>query len=64
MGMSGLVLDNVDKFWDLANTSASECEDIHQYATNMREYIHLLSGSADAENVEFRLYEIWNDTNK
>ena len=61
MGMSNLVLDNVDKFWDIAETKVSECKDVQEVTTKMGEYSNLLSGSEDAEYYEFQLYDVWED---
>ena len=61
MGMSNLVLDNVDKFWDIAETKVSECKDVQEFTTKMGEYSNLLSGSEDAEYYEFQLYDVWED---
>jgi len=63
MGMSGLVLDNVDKFWDMADSKATECKDVQEFTTVMSEHSNLLSGSEDAENFEFELYDVWTEKN-
>ena len=61
MGMSNLVLDNVDKFWDIAETKVSECKDVQEFTNKMGEYSNLLTGSDDAEYYEFQLYDVWEN---
>ncbi len=61
MGMSNLILDNVDKFWDIAETKVSECKDVREFTNKMGEYSNLLTGSDDAEYYEFQLYDVWEN---
>jgi len=68
MGMSNWILDNEDKFWDIAEDTAKECEVFEQFVNAMKPQQDLLQGSpsqpqneADFENM---LSESWKETVK
>tara|TARA_B100000809_G_scaffold134793_1_gene132432 strand:- start:34 stop:264 length:231 start_codon:yes stop_codon:yes gene_type:complete len=59
MGMSGLIFDNVDKFWDIAEKTVSECETLQEFTDKMVKHGDLLAGSSEANNIEDGLYDAW-----
>jgi|TARA_B110000495_G_scaffold159226_1_gene143270 hypothetical protein len=67
MGMSSLIFDNVDKFWDIAEEVASNNEtgeikiDFNNFRKQMLSHIDLLLGSDYAGNVEDAIYQAWTD---
>ena len=61
MGMSGLIFDNVDKFWDIADETISECKSLAEFTDKMLKHGDLLSGSGESDNVEDALYDAWQE---
>ena len=67
MGMSSYILDNVDKFWDIAEEVASKNEtgeikiDFDQFRKQMLEHTDLLSGTDLENNFEDAIYQAWTD---
>ena len=61
MGMSGLIFDNVDKFWDIADEKMGECESLQEFTNKMLEHGYLLAGSGESDNVEDALYDAWQE---
>ena len=59
--MSGLIFDNVDKFWDIADETISECETLQEFTDKMVKHGDLLSGSSESDNVEEALYDAWQE---
>jgi hypothetical protein len=61
MGMSNMIFDNVDKFWDIAENTVSECKNLEEFIDKMLKHDDLLSGSDESETVEEGLYETWKE---
>jgi hypothetical protein len=61
MGMSGLIFDNVDKFWDIADKTIGDCESLQEFTDKMLKHGDLLAGSGEANNIEDGLYEAWQE---
>ena len=67
MGMSSYILDNVDKFWDIAEEVASKNEtgeikiDFDQFRKQMLKHTDLLSGTDLENNFEDAIYQAWTD---
>lgn len=61
MGMSSMIFDNVDKFWDIADKTIGECDTLAEFTNKMLEHGDLLSGSSESENIEDSLYEAWQE---
>tara|TARA_B110000196_G_C20725043_1_gene465976 strand:- start:314 stop:517 length:204 start_codon:yes stop_codon:yes gene_type:complete len=61
MGMSNMIFDNVDKFWDIADKTIDECETLQEFTDKMLKHGDLLSGSDESETVEDGLYETWQE---
>lgn len=61
MGMSNMIFDNVDKFWDIAAKTVDECENLHEFRNKMLKHNDLLSGSEEIDSIEEELYEVWKD---
>ena len=61
MGMSSMIFDNVDKFWDIADKTIGECETLQEFTDKMLKHGDLLSGSDEFETVEEGLYETWKE---
>ena len=67
MGMSSLVFDNVDKFFDIAEDIAAKNEtgeikiDFGNFRTQMMEHADLLLGSEYSEDVENAIYQAWSE---
>ena len=64
MGMSNYILDNEDKFWNLADETINDCEVFEQFVSAMKPQQDLLQGSpsmpeneVDFENM---LSEAWS----
>ena len=47
MGMSNYILDNVEKFWDIANDCAGESQTVKEFTDKMSWYRGLLNGSSE-----------------
>jgi len=47
MGMSNYILDNVDKFWAIADEAVSESESVGEFVAKMSWYRGLLNGSSE-----------------
>jgi hypothetical protein len=65
MGMSNYILDNEDKFWNLADETIINCEVFEQFVSAMKPQQDLLQGSpsmpeneVDFENM---LSEAWSE---
>jgi len=63
MGMSGLIFDNEDKFWNIAAEKISECKDVREFATEMRTHTDLLIGNEMMFGFESELYRLWTEKN-
>lgn len=61
MGMYNLIEDNVNKFYDIAESTIGECEHVSEFTAKMAEHTNLLSGSSDSEHFEDALAEMWNE---
>ena len=61
MGMSGLIFDNEDKFWNIAFNIVDERDTVREFVTEMRTHTDLLLGNEMMEGFEFELYRIWNE---
>tara|TARA_B100000809_G_scaffold103212_1_gene101875 strand:+ start:484 stop:699 length:216 start_codon:yes stop_codon:yes gene_type:complete len=61
MGMSNWIFDNVDKFWDIADKTISDCETLQEFTDKMLKHGDLLAGSGEANNVDDALYEAWQE---
>jgi len=61
MGMSNMIFDNVDKFWDIADKTIDECETLQEFTDKMLKHGDLLSGSDESHSVEDGLYEVWKE---
>jgi hypothetical protein len=61
MGMSGLIFENVDKFWNIADKTIGECESFQEFANKMIEHNDLLEGSDEVNDIEDILYEAWQE---
>jgi hypothetical protein len=61
MGMSSMIFDNVDKFWDIAEKTVGECESFDEFTDKMLKHGDLLAGSDESETVEDGLYETWQE---
>ena len=61
MGMSSYILDNVDKFWDIADKTIGECETLQEFTDKMVEHGDLLSGSSESDFIEDSLYDAWQE---
>jgi hypothetical protein len=61
MGMSSMIFDNVDKFWDIAENTIGECESFQEFANKMLKHGDLLAGSGEANDIEDALYEAWQE---
>jgi len=67
MGMSNMIFNNVDEFWDIAEEVASKNEtgeikiDFNNFRKQMLKHIDLLSGSDYGGNVEDTIYQAWAD---
>ena len=65
MGMSSYILDNVEKFWDIAEDTASKNEtgeikiDFDQFRKQMLELADLLAGSEEGSDIEEAIYQAW-----
>jgi|TARA_B100000768_G_scaffold181725_1_gene206002 hypothetical protein len=65
MGMSSYILDNVEKFWDIAEDTASKNEtgeikiDFDQFRKQMLEHADLLAGSEEGSDIEEAIYQAW-----
>jgi|TARA_B110000914_G_scaffold168724_1_gene149251 hypothetical protein len=63
MGMSNMIFDNVDKFWDIADKTKGECENLHEFRNKMLKHDDLLAGSDEGDDIEDSLYKVWQDDN-
>jgi hypothetical protein len=54
-----MIFDNVDKFWDIANETVDECENLQEFRNKMLKHGDLLAGSSEANDIEDSLYEVW-----
>ena len=65
MGMSNLILDNEEQFWNIAESTIGECEVFEQFFEAMKPQQDLLQGSpSECENLndfEDMLSEAWSD---
>ena len=61
MGMSNMIFDNVDKFWDIADKTIDECETLQEFTDKMLKHGDLLSGSGEADDIEDSLYYAWDE---
>ncbi|SVB69270.1 uncharacterized protein METZ01_LOCUS222124 [marine metagenome] len=61
MGMSSYILDNVDKFWDIAENTIGECESLQEFTDKMLKHGDLLAGSGESQYIEDSLYEAWQE---
>jgi hypothetical protein len=61
MGMSSMIFDNVDKFYDIACEEIKSCEDYNEFQNKMKDHVNLLAGSSDADNYEDGLYDVWQE---
>ena len=67
MGMSSLVFDNVDKFFDIAeeisakNATGEIKIDFGNFRIQMMEHADLLLGSEYSEDVETAIYQAWSE---
>lgn len=61
MSMYNLIEDNVNKFWDLANNKAGECESYDEFVEAMTPHADLLQGSSEGEDLDEALSEGWNE---
>jgi len=62
MGMSNMVLLNVDVYWHKAYSNISECESFEEFKQTMKRHYFLLAGSVDENYVkDGGLREYWND---
>ncbi len=61
MGMSSYILDNVDKFWDIADKTIGECETLQEFTDKMVKHGDLLAGSGEANDIEDSLYYAWEE---
>ena len=59
--MSNWIFDNVDKFWDIADKTISDCETLQEFTDKMLKHGDLLAGSGEANNVDDALYEAWQE---
>jgi hypothetical protein len=59
MGMSTYILDNVEKFWDIAEASVSKSTTFAEFSKTMDNHTDLLQGSEDSTNFEEGLSETW-----
>jgi hypothetical protein len=59
MGMSNWILDNVEKFWDIAEESVSKCSTFVEFSNTMDKHTDLLQGSEESTNFEEGLSETW-----
>ena len=50
MGMSNWILDNVEKFWDIAEESVSKCSTFVEFSNTMDKHTDLLQGSEESTN--------------
>ncbi len=62
MGMSNLILDNVEQFWNRAHKTIGECECVAEWEEVMKTHEHLLTGSEDMDHIKDCGYtSLWND---
>jgi len=62
MGMSSMILDNVEQFWSRAHKTIGECECVEEWEEVMKTHEHLLQGSEDADHIkEVGYVAMWND---
>lgn len=62
MGMSNIILSNIDQYWDKAEAVIEECESVQDFEHHMKQYTYLLQGTSDEEYVENGgLHQVWND---
>ena len=62
MDMSSLILDNEEKFFDTAESKASECETFNEFVASMKPHAELLAGTQHAdEPIEDILGECWDE---
>jgi|TARA_B110000908_G_C9876358_1_gene280622 hypothetical protein len=59
MGMSNYILGNVDKFWDIAEETASKSTTFAEFSNAMDKHADLLQGSGESTYFEEGLSEIW-----
>ena len=51
MGMSGMILDNVEQFWNICHETIGQCATAEEWEAVMTPHLHLLQGSEDLEHV-------------
>jgi len=61
MGMSSLILDCEEKFWDIAEQKIGECEHFAEFVNSMAEHRHLLNGTGDEDHFEDALAVAWDE---
>lgn len=62
MGMSGWILDQVDKFYDIANEKIGECETLNEFEFAMKGHEHMLLGSGELEYIQNEGYgDLWQE---
>ena len=47
MGMSGMILDNVEQFWNICHETIGQCATAEEWEAVMTPHLHLLQGSED-----------------
>ena len=55
------IMDNVEKFYTVADNTASECETYMEFVTRMQPHKGLLMGSEEGDEVEYLLADIWHE---
>ena len=61
MGMSNMIFDNVEKFWDIADRTIGECKTLQEFTDKMLKHGDLLAGSGEADDIEDSLYYAWDE---
>ena len=65
MGMSGWILDNEEKFWNIADETVGECEVFEQFYEAMKPQKDLLMGSpsdcGSLQEFENMLADAWSE---
>lgn len=55
------IMDNVEKFYTIADNTASECETYMEFVERMKPHMDLLTGSDDADEITYVLGDIWDE---
>jgi hypothetical protein len=61
MGMSSLILDCEEEFWNIAEDKIGECEHFHEFVSHMAPHRHLLNGTGDEDHFEDALAVAWDE---